>query len=71
MVFMTSLTFKVQANSAKATADSILVYGVSKQDKGPVLLGNAAKDSATKSLNLKALQVTGTAESFRKPHQSA
>jgi leucyl aminopeptidase len=64
MVFMTSITFKVQAPSAKATVDSILVYGVSKQDKGPVLLGNAAKDSATKSLNLKALQVTGSAESF-------
>jgi leucyl aminopeptidase len=62
MVFMTSITFKVQATTSKATADSILVYGVSKQEKGPVLLGNGAKDSHTKSLNLKALQVTGAAE---------
>jgi leucyl aminopeptidase len=63
MVFMTSISFKIQANLAKPSADSILVYAVSKGEKNAVLLGNAAKDSATKSLNLKALQITGSAES--------
>ena len=64
MVFMTSITFKIQATSTTAPVDSILVYGVSKQEKGPVLLGNAAKDTSIKSINLKALQVTGAAESI-------
>jgi len=63
---MTSISFKVQAIAPKTSAESILIYGVSKQDKGPVLLGNATKDAATKSLNLKALQITGTAESSQR-----
>ena len=63
MVSMTSLSIKAFQKQPKLSNDSILVYAVSKGDKSPTLLGAALADSNLSSVNLKALQVTGSAES--------
>jgi leucyl aminopeptidase len=60
---MTSISFKFVKTQTKQTPDSITVYAVATVDGTPKLLGNAAKNPALKSLNLKALAISGSKES--------
>ena len=59
---MTSITYKTSKTGSKATADSIHIYAVSASDGDSKLVGNAAKKSELKALNLKALQISGKSE---------
>lgn len=60
---MTLISIKTSKTAPKATADTITVYAVAQDGKEPKLLGAAQRVSAIKNLNLKALQISGTAES--------
>jgi len=62
MEFMTSISYKVLASSPKSTSDSIAIYAVGLEGKDIKLQGTGAKVSGLKSLNLKALSVSGTYE---------
>jgi leucyl aminopeptidase len=62
MEFMTSISFKVINTAPKSTADSITVYAVGTEDKDLKLQGSGAKLVGLKSLNLKALGVSGAYE---------
>jgi leucyl aminopeptidase len=62
MEFMTSISYKVLANSPKATADSMSVYAVGLDGKDIKLQGSAAKIAGLKSLKLKSLSVSGAYE---------
>ena len=59
---MTSLSFKFSKTQPKVSGESISVYAVGSQDGTAKLLGNAAKNPLLKSLNLKALAVSGNKE---------
>jgi leucyl aminopeptidase len=63
MEFMTSISYKVSNVAPKATTDSISVYAVGLEGKEPKLQGAATKLAGLKTLNLKALAVSGTYES--------
>jgi leucyl aminopeptidase len=62
MEFMTSISFKVSASAPKSTSDSISIYGVGLDGKELKLQGSGAKLAGLKSLNLKALSVSGAFE---------
>ena len=62
MEIMTSISYKVLASAPKSTADSISIYAVGLEGKDLKLQGSAAKLSGLKSLNLKALSVSGAYE---------
>ena len=62
MVSMTSISYKVSNVAPKATSDSISVYAVGLDGKEPKLQGSAAKLAGLKTLNLKALAVSGASE---------
>ena len=59
---MTSITYKTSKTGSKASEDSIHIYAVSAPDGDSKLVGNAAKKNELKSLNLKALQISGKSE---------
>ena len=62
MVFMTSITYKVSNSTPKASSDSIAVYAVGIDSGEAKLQGAAAKLAGLKTLNLKALGVSGAYE---------
>ena len=57
-----TIAFKTIKSAQKSPSDSITIYGVVISGKEPKLIGNALKRAEVKSLNLKALQISGTAE---------
>ncbi|MEY4654629.1 MAG: hypothetical protein RL523_28 [Actinomycetota bacterium] len=59
---MTLISIKTSKTAPKASADSITIYAVSQDGKEPKLVGAAQKITAIKNLNLKALQISGSAE---------
>jgi len=59
---MTLISIKTSKIAPKASADSITIYAVSQDGKEPKLVGAAQKITAIKNLNLKALQISGSAE---------
>ena len=60
---MTFISIKISKTATKPSSDSIIVYAVKSDDKGPQLLGNASANQILKSASLKGLGVTGSAES--------
>ncbi len=60
---MTSITIKLSRAATKASDDSIIIYAVKSDDNGAQLLGSSASNQTLKTLNLKALGVTGAVES--------
>jgi len=60
---MTSITLKISKTPSKTSADTTVVYAVKSGEKEPQLLGSSAGHAALKSLNLKALGVSGSSES--------
>jgi len=62
MEFMTSISYKVLASAPKSSSDSIAVYAVGLEGKDLKLQGSGAKVTGLKSLNLKALAVSGAYE---------
>ena len=63
MVSMTSLTIKTSATAPKSAAGSMTIYAVASGSESGALIGAAAKSSALKAINLKALNFSGAAES--------
>jgi len=59
---MTSITFKTIKTAPKTVADGVVIYAVSTEGKEPKLVGAALKRADLKTLNLKALQISGAAE---------
>jgi leucyl aminopeptidase len=62
MEIMTSISFKVINAAPKSSTDSITVYAVGLEGKELKLQGSGAKSAGLKSLNLKALAVSGAYE---------
>jgi leucyl aminopeptidase len=62
MEFMTSISFKLLANSPKSSADTMSIYAVGLDGKDIKLQGSAAKIAGLKSLKLKSLSVSGAYE---------
>jgi len=62
MEFMTSLTFKVSASSPKTSTDSIDIFAVGIDGRDTKLLGLQAQTDSLKTINLKALAISGIME---------
>ncbi len=59
---MTSFSIKTSKTAPKPAAETVTIYAVTQEGKEARLSGNAVKVPAIKNLNLKALQISGTAE---------
>jgi leucyl aminopeptidase len=71
MVAMTSITFKIANSTTKTKPAGLLVLAAQADGSTLRLIGNQAKNAAFKNLDFKALNFSGSAESFTRTSTSA